>query len=404
MKLSNRNVAALVRPANKDDVVIWDDDLPGFGVRLRGDSKRWVIQYRVGVQQRRESLGDIRRISLEDARRAARQCFARVELGHDPAAERASARSKAAAAQLTLGVVADRYLDAKKERMRPATYHAAQCYFTAHWQPLRDRSLAEIKRADVAACLQTMTKERGRAAASRARANLSALFGWAMREGLVDVNVVIATNDPAAGSEPRSRVLSEAELATIWRACADDDFGRIIKLLMLTGCRRVEIGELKWAEVDLDRGILNISGSRTKNHRGLTLMLPPAAVDLLRSVPRRDGCDNVFGSSADGFTSWSYGTDALNDRIVVAEGKALLPWRIHDIRRSFATLAAEIGTQPHIIEAILNHTSGHKRGVAGIYNLATYRSEIATALLRWSEHLNAIITGRRGKIVPLRSA
>src|SRR5262249_42758632 len=151
VKLSNRNVAALIRPAHKDDVVIWDDDLPGFGVRLRGDKKSYLVQYRAGLQQRRESLGDIRRVTLEDARRAARQRFARVELGHDPAAERASARSKAVAAQLTLGVVAERYLDAKKERMRPATYQAAQCYFTVHWQPLRDRSLAEIKQADVAA-------------------------------------------------------------------------------------------------------------------------------------------------------------------------------------------------------------------------------------------------------------
>jgi integrase len=404
VKLSNRNVAALVRPANKDDVVIWDDDLPGFGIRLRGDKKSYLVQYRAGVQQRRESLGDVRKVTLEDARRAARQRFARVELGHDPAAERANARSKAAAAQLTLGVVAERYLEAKKARMRPATYQAAKCYFTVHWQPLRNRSLAEIKRADVAACLQTMAKERGRTAASRARANLSALFGWAMREGLVDVNVVIATNDPAAGSEPRSRVLSEVELATIWRACADDDFGRIIKLLMLTGCRRVEIGELKWSEVDLGRGILNISGSRTKNHRGLTLTLPSVAVDLLRSVSRRDGCANVFGSSAEGFTSWSYGTDALNDRIAAAGGKPLPPWRLHDIRRSAATHMAEIGVQPHIIEAVLNHASGHKGGVHGIYNLASYPREIAAALQLWSAHLLAAIEGRKRKIVPMKRA
>jgi len=403
VKLSNRNVAALVRPPNKDDVVIWDDDLPGFGIRLRGDKKSYLVQYRAGVQQRRESLGDIRKVTLEDARRAARQRFARVELGHDPAAERASARSKAAAAKLTLGVVAERYLDAKKERMRPATYQAAQCYFTIHWQPLRDHSLAEIKRADVAACLQTIAKERGRTAASRARANLSALLGWAAREGLCDSNVVIATNDPARGLQPRSRVLSQVELATIWRACRDDDFGRIVKLLILSTCRRQEIGSCCWSWLDFEENTLTIPSTHAKNHRGLTLTLPPVAIDLLRSVPRRNGCDNVFGSSADGFTSWSYGTDALNDRIVVVEGKPLAPWQLRDIRRSAATHMAEIGVSPHIIEAILNHVSGHKRGVAGIYNLATYRGEIATALLRWSEHLAAIITGRKGKIVPLRA-
>ena len=99
MKLTDRTVAGLVRPAKKDDVVIWDDDLPGFGVRLRGDHKAYLIQFRVGPLQRRESLGDTRQTKLEDARRAARQRFAQAQLGVDPAAERAKARAKAAAAR-----------------------------------------------------------------------------------------------------------------------------------------------------------------------------------------------------------------------------------------------------------------------------------------------------------------
>jgi integrase len=403
VKLTNRNVAALIRPADKDDVVIWDDTLPGFGVRLRGDKKTYLVQYRVGTQQRRESLGDIRKVRLEDARKAARQRFAQAQLGVDPAAERAAARAKAAAAQLTLGAVAERYLDAKKERMRPATYQAAKRYFAVHWKSLADRPLAEIKRADVAACLQNMAKERGRTAASRARANLSALFGWAMREGLCDVNVVVATNDPAAGTPPRDRVLTEAELATIWRACQDDDFGRIVRLLMLAGCRRLEIGELKFSEIDFDRGTMTIAGVRTKNHRPLTLTLPPVALDILRAAPRRDSSDNVFGGSAGGYASWSYGTNAINERIVAAEGKPLAPWTLHDLRRSAATHMAEIGVQPHIIEAVLNHASGHKRGVHGIYNLAGYPREIAAALQLWAEHLLAIVEGRKRKIVPLRA-
>src|SRR6516164_4345738 len=108
MKLNSRNVKGLVRPAGKDDVVIWDDDLPGFGVRLRGDNRNFLVQYRVGVQQRRESLGDIRKIKLEDARKAARQRFAQAQLGQDPAAERRTAKIRAAAARMTFGVVAER--------------------------------------------------------------------------------------------------------------------------------------------------------------------------------------------------------------------------------------------------------------------------------------------------------
>ena len=89
MQLTKHAVAALVRPADKADYTEWDDDLPGFGVRMRGDSKTWYCQYRVNGKPRRESLGDVRKVSLEDARKIARQRFAQVELGIDPAAERA---------------------------------------------------------------------------------------------------------------------------------------------------------------------------------------------------------------------------------------------------------------------------------------------------------------------------
>ena len=405
MKLSDRNVATLVRPVNKDDFVVWDDDLPGFGVRLRSDRKTYLVQYRVGTQQRRESLGDVRKVKLEDARKAARHRFAKIELGIDPRAERDRARAKAAAARLTLGVVAERYLDAKKAALRPSTYREAERYFTVHWRAFRDRPIESIRRADLAACLQELIKTRGPIAASRARVNLSALFSWAMKEGLCDSNPVIATNDPEAGKRPRERVLSAAELAIIWKACQGDDFGRIVKLLMLTGCRRREIGELKWSELDFDRGTMTIAGARTKNHRALTLTLPPAAIDLLRSISRREGNDNVFGGGIPGFTVWSYATDLLNARIAAAAGKPLVDWTLHDLRRSVAThMAEEIGVQPHIIEALLNHVSGNKRGVAGVYNRARYDREVASALQLWSEHLAAIIEGRKSKVVSLRRA
>src|SRR6516165_5248577 len=167
MKLSNRNVAALVRSAKKNDYVEWDDDLPGFGVRLRGNKKTYLVQYRVGAQQRRESLGDVRKVKLENARAAARQRFAKVELNIDPRAERARAHAKAAAARRTLGVVAERYLDAKKASLRPSSYRDAKRYFTVHCLPLCDRPIEAIRRADVAAWLQDLIKTRGPIAASQ---------------------------------------------------------------------------------------------------------------------------------------------------------------------------------------------------------------------------------------------
>ncbi|MFZ2143297.1 MAG: integrase arm-type DNA-binding domain-containing protein, partial [Xanthobacteraceae bacterium] len=241
MKFTKGTIATLSLPAGKVDHLEWDDELPGFGIRLRGNAKRWIVQYRLGEQQRRESLGDVRKVTLEDARKIARQRFAQVELGTDPAAERAQARAQAAAAGLTLAVVADRYLNAKKDRLRPSTYNQAQRYFATHWKPLRGLPIAAITRAAVAARLQELVKERGRSSAKGARSTLKAFYAWAMKEGLCEGNPAIATNDPNAGAPPRDRVLADAELAVIWRACGDDDAGRIIKLLLLSGCRREEI-------------------------------------------------------------------------------------------------------------------------------------------------------------------
>jgi integrase len=233
---------------------------------------------------------------------------------------------------------------------------------------------------------------------------LSALYVWALKEGLTDKdNPVAHTHDPTAHIPPRERVLSEGELATTWKACQDDDFGRIVRLLILTGCRRQEIGDLKWSEIDFDRGIMTIPGTRTKNGRALSLPLPPLAIDLLSSVPRRDSRENVFGGGANGFSAWSYSTMRLNSRIAEIEGKPLLHWTLNDLRRSAATHMAEIGVQPHIIEAILNHQSGHKAGVAGVYNLATYEREKAAALAQWADHVMAVVEGRASKVVPLRA-
>ena len=102
MKLTKTAVVALT--TDKPDQVFWDDEIPGFGVRLRGGTKRWLIQYRVGLQQRRESLGDVRRVSL-DVLKIARQRFAQIELGADPAADRDRARALAAKVALTVGAV-----------------------------------------------------------------------------------------------------------------------------------------------------------------------------------------------------------------------------------------------------------------------------------------------------------
>ena len=398
MKFTTDSISALRLPAGKQDQFEWDDALPGFGVRLRGDSKRWVIQYRVGAQQRRESLGDVRKVKLDDARRIARQRFAQAELGTDPALERAKARSAAAAIKLTMANIAARYLDAKRDTLRGSTYARAERYFTVLFAPLADQPIDSIKRADVAARLQDISKAHGRSAAHGARANLSALFNWAIREGLCDANPVSHTNDPSAGIKPRERVLTDQELVAVWNACADDDFGRIVRLLILTGCRREEIGGLRWSEID--SGVMTIPGERTKNHRALALTLPSVALDILQSAKRRER-EYVFGNRGGSFCGWSYATIALNARITAAEGKPLAHWTLHDLRRTFRTGIGKLGVRPDVAELCINHV---RTDIQAVYDRHTYQREIGQALALWADHVLAAVENRAHKIVPLRSA
>jgi integrase len=218
----------------------------------------------------------------------------------------------------------------------------------------------------------------------REKCGLGALFGWSMREGLCEVNPVMATNNPAQGIMPRDRVLTDQELAAVWRSCADDDFGRIVKLLILTGCRREEIGGLKWSEIDLDTGVMTIPGERTKNHRTLILTLPPMAIDILRSIPVKDGRDFIFGS----YSARSYATTALHLRINMAEGRPLPHWTLHDLRRTFRTGLGRLGVQPHVAERCVGHVQG---GVERIYDRRKYQDEIKFALVQWAYHVTKIV-------------
>ena len=128
-------------------------------------------------------------------------------------------------------------------------------YLIEYWKRLHKVPIHEVKRRDIAVRLTDLSEEHGPVAAARARNALSGIFAWAMREGIVDANPVIGTNKPP---EPpsRDRVLTDAELAGIWTACRDNDYGRIVKLALLTGARREEIGGLRWQEVDIERAEL----------------------------------------------------------------------------------------------------------------------------------------------------
>ena len=184
----------------------------------------------------------------------------------------------------------------------------------------------------------------------------------------------------------RDRVLSQDELAKVLKTLAEDRFGDIVRLLILTAQRREEIGGLRWSEIDFDRGFIVLPAARTKNKRLHELPLSRQARAILERQQRRGDRDLVFGIGEGGFCGWSDCKAALDERAKLKAG-----WRLHDLRRTAATMMAELGVPPHIVEAILNHVSGHRAGVAGIYNRAKYEAEMRQALERWAEHVQTIL-------------
>src|SRR5262249_25893757 len=159
MKLTKDTVAELKLEDGKADQIWFDDDLPGFGVRLRAGGKAvWIIQYRIGVQQRRETLGDIRKVDLKAAREEAKKRFAKVTLGSDPAAEREEAAIKA---KRRLGAIVEQYLTFKADRLKPTSLRETARYLRKSWRPLHGMPIHKIERADVAAVLNRIAAANG---------------------------------------------------------------------------------------------------------------------------------------------------------------------------------------------------------------------------------------------------
>lgn len=396
MKFTVKNTAEVQLPPGSNDHVWWDDDVAGFGIRLRaGGTRNWIYRYRIGSKQRSLILGSATSVPLAVARKNASTLEARVRLGEDPALDRQNARQEA---DNTFGVLAAQYLETQKSKWRAGTYKEIERHLNKYAKSLHRVPIVAISQRNLANLLNDVAKESGDVTANRVRASLSALFGWTIKEGirLPEGNVASYTNKREEKS--RERVLSNAELKAVWNACPDDDFGAVVKLLILTGQRRTEIGALRWKEVHDDQIVLPTN--RTKNKRVHIVPLSDAAKTALNRFPDERG-DFVFGHL--GFQAWDWGKLALDAR-VAETGKPLEHWTLHDLRRTVATRMAELGVQPHIVEAVLNHVSGHKGGVAGIYNRATYDKEKREALNLWAERVVATVEGRAATVVPMKRA
>jgi integrase len=392
MKLTQKTIAALTLPEGKTETIIFDDDLPGFGIRIRaGGSRTWIYQFKVGNQHRRMTLGSVPALTPARARETAGDLHAMVRLGRDPAGEKTEGRVRAAETMLA---VTQSYLTYQSGHLRRRSYIEVERHLLKYCKPLHGLQLQTIDRRTVAALVLDVGSDSGAATGNRVRASLSALFSWAMRQGLCD-------NNPIAGSirqaeQSRTRVLSDDELKIIWSALGSDDYSAIIKLLILTGCRREEIGSLCWCEVG-DQIVL--PPRRTKNHREHRIPVT-AAVRAVLDSRERNGTF-VFGRHpAKPFSGWGVSKAGL-DRRIKAAGHQLEPWRLHDLRRSMRTGLGRLGVAPHIAELTINHA---RKGIEATYDKYRYEGEIKTALTLWANHVLAAVEGCERKVVPLRGA
>ena len=337
----------------------WDSGLIGFGVRRQLRSAYYLIRYRVAGKQRYFTIGRHGELAPDQARKEAQRLLGEI----------ASGKPLTKVETDSFGEAVERYLAHARARLRPRTIVEIERHLRRYSAPLHSLRLDAVSRRDVAGVL---TGYEG-STRNRVRASLSAMFSWAVKEGLADANPVTQTWKLAEPS--RERVLSDDELRRLWLALPSDDYGTIVKLLILTGQRRDEIGKLRWSEINLADATLTLPATRTKNHREHTLALSPQALALLPA--KAEG--RLFQ-----FNNWHKAKWRVDGRAGVTG------YRLHDVRRSVATGLGELGVLPHIIEAILNHYSGHRSGVAGIYQRAKSSAEMRDALQRWGDHLGQI--------------
>lgn len=227
---------------------------------------------------------------------------------------------------------------------------------------------------------------------------LSKLFAWLIRDRRVTANPCASVARPEL-PQARDRVLSNAEIARFWKAteALGDPFAGLLRLLLLTGCRLNEVAGMRHSEIGQGGTHWLIPGERTKNHRPHVVPLSPLARDLLAGAKRIEGCPFVFSTTGSSPVS---GWTKIKARVDAAM-KPVTPWVFHDLRRTAATGMAEIGIAPHIVEAVLNHVSGARAGVAGTYNRAAYMPEKKAALERWAAHIEGLVSERAATVTPL---
>lgn len=372
-----------LKPDASRIVETFDGKLPGFAVRtFPSGVKSFVVFYRQQGRQRRMTLGRYPDLSLAEARRQAHRALHGAANGEDPQPEKvAPARQGQAFAAAVETFIKSHCRRFNRPRTAQETARLLRARFVSRWGA---RDIRDIGRADVHAELDRIVDDGTPSAANHALAALRKFFSWAVERGLVDSNPCAQVKKPAP-YRSRDRVLSDDELAAVWQAAdiVGYPYGPIVRLLILTAQRRGEVTDMRWSEIDFEQATWTIPAERTKSNRKQILPLPPSAIAILTSLPQLDE-QRVFpaqGNNENTFSGFSRAKRRLDELSHTTD------WVVHDLRRTTATGLAKLGVAPHVVERILNHTSGSLGGVAGIYNRFAYGPEMRAALDAWAKHV-----------------
>jgi integrase len=391
--MTNRTLTATtverIRAPSSGQTDHFDQGYPGLALRVSyGGSKSWVYFYRLFGKQKRMTLGRWPSMSLAAAREAWRNARTTIDKGESPQHQRPAAANSFAA-------VADEWL--KRDQAHNRSCAATQRLIERCAKPVWEgRQITTIGRRDINDLIDSVADRGAIVMARRLHAHLHRLFRWSVGRGILETNPMAHLPKPG-GETPRDRVLTDAELAAVFKNTTKlrPPFGPIFQLLILTGARRGEITGLRWSEIKDDAIILG--RDRTKSGEVHSIPLSPPALAVLKELPRIGPSDFVFTIN---------GRNPVTD-LAASKGRLdglinIPAWRTHDLRRTVATGLQRLGINLQIIEAVLGHVGRSRSGIVGVYQRHSFDPEKRTALEAWAREVERIVDGKPAKVLPLR--
>lgn len=377
-------------------------------------AKSWALRYRFNGLPKKLTFGRYPAIDLATARRRAAEALGRAVAGEDPAAAKQAQRRAAKAEREAEGDLVERVVEQFVERhCKPNTrdWRFTEQMLGKEVVPRwRGKRLSQVSRAQVHDMLDEIVDRGAPIRANRVFAQLRKMCNWAVSRGIIERSPCGGLVAPSQETR-RDRLLSDQEVRLAWRAFEEVGwpFGPIGKLLLLTGGRRDEVASMRWGELDLAAKTWTLPKERTKNKREHVVPLSEQALEVIELLPRIEGGDGlVFTTTGQTPVSgFSRAKRAIDGAILeqlrggsgddkhngVVEAAAVPHWTLHDLRRTAATNLQKLGVRLEVTEAVLNHASGSRGGIVGVYQKYSWDAEKRAALDAWAKRLAVIVGG-----------